>query len=174
MWESAGRCIAASSLPSNDPRETVVELHRCRKLKQIHARWVADGCDYLGASGQHLGASGQPACFCEGAHHCSATAVAIVVRAMFEPEDHCLPADTPPAALIVGRFLNTVDYRTFGDHGRAGLCDRLSSPAEFQKWLRKRELLTEGRTPNDGDLVLAHVLRARLRTALGDPIAGAS
>jgi CGNR zinc finger/Putative stress-induced transcription regulator len=93
-----------------------------------------------------------------------------MVHTVFEPEDHCLdPHATPPEALLVGRFVNTVDYRTFGQHEGDRDRERFSSPEAMADWLVTNGLLSAGTPVTDDDLRLALAVRTRLRQSLGDP-----
>jgi predicted RNA-binding Zn ribbon-like protein len=80
--------------------------------------------------------------------------------------------ETEPDLLLVERFLNTYDERSFSRHGEIHTGgDQLSSPVALGSWLAGHGLLTTdrspaGRDPDEGDLRAALALRDGLRRSL--------
>jgi predicted RNA-binding Zn ribbon-like protein len=69
--------------------------------------------------------------------------------------------------VVVERFLNTLDERTFSWHGEKRVpADRLTSVAALSAWLEAHDLAAEGQELHPADLAAAIALRAALREAL--------
>lgn len=65
----------------------------------------------------------------------------------------------------VAAFLNTLDERTFGDHGSASR-DELATPAALARWLSAHGLIADGARVSRDDHTLVRSLRDGLRVLL--------
>jgi hypothetical protein len=76
----------------------------------------------------------------------------------------------PPGTALLHAFLNTLDLRSFTQHGiahRGG--EHLATPDELAAWLHAQGLLDAGVRASERDLARAHQLRAQLRGSLAHP-----